>query len=86
MKGAGAEKNCEKPNDGVCLESEMRKEPVVTKRNRKTASPEHREKQSNLEPIDPKVPDVNRHGGERKEEGSDQKGAGRPIYFFERDS
>jgi len=64
----------------------MRKETVVTKRDRKTAGPKHGEEESYLEPIDAEVPNINRYSCEREDQGSDQKGAGQPIHFFERDS
>jgi hypothetical protein len=40
-KGPCAEDQGEEPNDPVCLESEVRVEPVITKRYGKSAPEEH---------------------------------------------
>jgi len=66
FKRAGSENERQKFNDPVSLESEMCKQPVITKRDRKAASKEHHEEKDHLESIDAKKPEICRDCGERE--------------------
>ena len=86
FKSACAEDQREESYDPVRLEGEVRKEPMVTDRNGKSASAEHDEEKHDLEPIDSEETKIGRYRGEREKEGANEKRTGRPIDFFERDS
>ena len=48
------------------LESQVRKESMVTDRNGKSARAEHDKEEYDLEPIDPEETKICGHGGERE--------------------
>ena len=58
LKCAGTKDQREKSDNRMGVECEMRQEPVIAERDRKATRSQHDEKQSDLEPIDAKMPDV----------------------------
>ena len=86
FEGCGAKDHGKEPHDPVRLESEMRIEPMIPKRYRKSAREEHHKEEPDLEPINPEEPDISRYCREREQEGAHQKRAGEPIHPRERDS
>src|ERR1700728_2949465 len=76
----------EKTYAPVSLECQVRVKSVVSDSDRKSAGTEHNEEEHYLERIDAKEIEVGRHRGEREKQGTDEKRAGRPVDFIERDS
>jgi len=66
FKRAGSENEREKSNHPVSLESEMRKQPMITKSDRKADGKEHYKEKDDLESIDPKKTEVSRDRGKRE--------------------
>ena len=86
LKGSGAEDQRKEPNAPMRLESEVRVEPVIAERDGKAAGAEHHKEERDLEPVDSKEPEICWYGGERQKQGADEKRAGWPVDFLERDS
>lgn len=57
----------------------MRKKTVITERNAEADRGQQHEKQSELEPINTEIPQVERHCGECENKRADQERAGRPV-------
>src|ERR1700730_5382313 len=66
------------------LERQVRKEPMVTNRNGKSARAEHQKEKQDLEPINPEEIKIGRDCSQRENQRADEKRAGWPINFFER--
>ena len=73
FKCAGSENERKQFYDPVSLESDMRKQAVITERDRKTTCKEHHEKKDGLESIDPKEREIRRDRGECEEQCADEK-------------
>ena len=59
---------------------------MVPQRDAHPGGEEHENKEQDLEPIQPVMPDIKRGGGQGQKKGADQKGAGLPIDTFYRDT
>ena len=66
------------------LERQVRKEPMVTNRNGKSARAEHQKEKQDLEPINPEEIKIGRDCSQRENQRANEKRAGWPINFFER--
>jgi hypothetical protein len=86
FKSSSAEDQRNETHDPVCLEGQVREQPVITNRYRKAACAEHDKKKDHLEPIDPEEIEIAGHRGQREKQSADEKRARRPIDIFERDS
>src|ERR1700730_3185183 len=86
FEGAGTEDQGKEPYAPMRLESQMREQSMVTDRDRETTRGEHHQEKRDLEPVNPKETEIGGHRGERKKQGANEKRAGRPVDFVERDS
>ncbi len=80
------EEHSEEADRPVRLKSQVRKETVIAEGYAEAARCKHHEEQNDLKSIDPKVPDIEWHCRERKQESADEKRAGDPVNFFERNT
>jgi hypothetical protein len=62
------------------------KEAVIAKGDAETGGHVEKEKETDLEPIEPVVPDVEGHGSEGQGVDENQKNAGRPVDAIPRDA
>jgi hypothetical protein len=70
----------------VRLKCQVRVESVIAERDRKTYGEKHGQKESDLEPVEPKAPDVSGNRGQRQQEGADEEETRWPVYFIEGDA
>ena len=68
------------------LKSQVREQAMVTQGDTKTGESHHHAKERDLEPAQPEMPDIERHGGQREQEGADEENTGFPVDFFKGDS
>ena len=66
FKRAGSENEREKSNHPVRLESQMCKQPMITKGDRKADGKKHHKEKDDLESINPKKPEISRDRGKRE--------------------
>ena len=57
----------------MCLEGKVGEKSVIAQRDGKADREEHHKEETDLEPVDPEEPEVDRHRGNRKEQGADEK-------------
>lgn len=83
FKSSSAKDKGEQFDRPVRLKGEMRKQPMVAERNAHTCGHRQEEKQAHLKPIQTETPEIERHGGNTQQKGSDEKGTGDPVYAIE---
>ena len=59
---------------------------MIAKGDAKAGGTEQKEKQGNLEPIDPEIPEVDGDRGDGEDKGSDKERARYPINAMKRDA
>ena len=79
LKGSRAKDEGEEADGEPGLECDVRKEPVIAKRDAHSGRGEEPEKKRDLKPVDPEKPNVSRHCGQSENESSNEKRARCPI-------
>jgi hypothetical protein len=86
FKSTGTEEQGRQFDRGFRFEGEVGKEAVIAKGDAETGGQVEKEKETDLEPIEPVVPDVEGHGSESQGVDENQKNAGRPVDAIPRDA
>ena len=73
FKGSRSENEREEPDRKSGLEGDVRKKPMIAKRDAQPGGGEKPEEKRDLKPVDPEKPNVSRHSGESKNECSNEK-------------
>ena len=63
----------EKTHRPMPTKSQVREHPMVSQSDRKSTGRQHHEEEPHLEPINPKLPQINRHRRQRQRKSPDQK-------------
>lgn len=83
LKSCRPEDEREEPHGPGSLEGDVRKEPMIAKADAEPASEKHQEKERDLKPVEPEMPEVEWDRGEREGECADEERAGRPVDAIE---
>ena len=67
------------------LKSDMREEPMIAEADAEAARGKHRREECELEPVDPKAPEIQRDRGQTERRSADEEGAGGPVDPVTRD-
>src|SRR5687767_3124980 len=81
LKGPGAKEKREEANGPVRAERPMGEEPMITECDAHAREGEQHEEQHHLKPVQAELPNVQRDGGDREQESSDQEGARLPVDY-----
>ena len=79
LEGAGPEKQGRQTNAPACLESLVRKEPVISQRDAQAGRDEEKEKETYVEPVQSIGVDKPRRSDDRSEKSRNQEKAGSPV-------
>ena len=86
LESTGAEEKGGQFDRGLRFEGEMGKETMVAEGDTETGGHVEKEEETDLEPIEPVVPDVEWHGGKGQGVDDGQENAGRPVDAIPRNA
>ena len=83
LECAGTENEREEFYHPVSLEAHVRKQPVITQSDRKTARKEHHQEKDDLESVNPEKPQIGRDCRKREKQCANQERTYEPIDLLE---